>query len=88
MVFDFCTNRWDRYDLLVMPPAFPFGGMENPRLTFVVRITISIHRSHIYTYRPPAWCVVTSPYQMSSPMRSAIVGLVTSSRMPLGVNSS
>jgi aminopeptidase N len=26
---------WDRYDLLVMPPAFPYGGMENPRLTFV-----------------------------------------------------
>jgi aminopeptidase N len=27
--------RWARYDLLVMPPSFPFGGMENPRLTFV-----------------------------------------------------
>jgi leukotriene A-4 hydrolase/aminopeptidase len=27
--------RWDRYDLLVLPPSFPFGGMENPRLTFV-----------------------------------------------------
>ena len=27
--------RWERYDLLVMPPSFPFGGMENPRLTFV-----------------------------------------------------
>jgi aminopeptidase N len=26
--------RWDRYDLLVLPPSFPFGGMENPRLTF------------------------------------------------------
>ena len=26
--------RWGRYDLLVMPPSFPFGGMENPRLTF------------------------------------------------------
>ncbi|MCS6981100.1 MAG: M1 family metallopeptidase [Flavobacteriales bacterium] len=25
---------WDRYDILVMPPAFPFGGMENPCLTF------------------------------------------------------
>lgn len=25
---------WDRYDVLVMPPAFPYGGMENPRLTF------------------------------------------------------
>lgn len=26
--------RWERYDVLVMPPSFPFGGMENPRLTF------------------------------------------------------
>ncbi|HZX97283.1 MAG TPA: leukotriene A4 hydrolase C-terminal domain-containing protein [Myxococcales bacterium] len=26
---------WDRYDILVMPPSFPYGGMENPRLTFV-----------------------------------------------------
>ncbi|XP_052893833.1 leukotriene A-4 hydrolase isoform X1 [Anopheles moucheti] len=26
---------WERYDLLVMPPSFPYGGMENPCLTFV-----------------------------------------------------
>jgi leukotriene-A4 hydrolase len=26
--------RWGRYDVLVMPPSFPFGGMENPMLTF------------------------------------------------------
>jgi leukotriene-A4 hydrolase len=26
--------RWGRYDLLVLPPSFPLGGMENPRLTF------------------------------------------------------
>lgn len=26
---------WERYDILVMPPSFPFGGMENPCLTFV-----------------------------------------------------
>ncbi len=26
--------RWGRYDLLILPPSFPFGGMENPRLTF------------------------------------------------------
>ncbi|MDZ4840061.1 MAG: aminopeptidase, partial [Bacteroidota bacterium] len=26
--------RWDRYDVLVLPGSFPFGGMENPRLTF------------------------------------------------------
>ena len=26
---------WGQYDLLVMPPSFPYGGMENPCLTFV-----------------------------------------------------
>lgn len=26
--------RWGRYDVLVLPPSFPYGGMENPRLTF------------------------------------------------------
>lgn len=26
---------WKQYDLLVMPPSFPFGGMENPCLTFI-----------------------------------------------------
>ena len=27
--------EWGRYDLLVLPPSFPYGGMENPCLTFV-----------------------------------------------------
>ena len=26
--------RWGRYDVLMLPASFPFGGMENPRLTF------------------------------------------------------
>jgi len=26
--------RWGRYDILVLPPSFPFGGMENPNMTF------------------------------------------------------
>ncbi|MEZ5965052.1 MAG: M1 family metallopeptidase [Planctomycetota bacterium] len=30
----FGPYRWGRYEVLVLPPAFPFGGMENPRLTF------------------------------------------------------
>ncbi len=30
----FGAYRWGRYDLLVLPPSFPFGGMENPCLTF------------------------------------------------------
>lgn len=31
----FGEYQWERYDVLVMPPSFPYGGMENPRLTFV-----------------------------------------------------
>lgn len=37
--------RWERYDLLVLPPSFPFGGMENPRLTFVTPTIIAGDRS-------------------------------------------
>ena len=37
--------RWDRYDLLVMPRAFAFGGMENPRLSFISPSTIAGDRS-------------------------------------------
>ena len=32
--------RWDRYDILVLPPSFPYGGMENPRLTFATPTVI------------------------------------------------
>lgn len=41
----FGAYEWDRYDILVMPPSFPFGGMENPRLTFVTPTTIAGDRS-------------------------------------------
>lgn len=37
--------RWDRYDLLVMPRAFAFGGMENPRLSFISPSVIAGDRS-------------------------------------------
>jgi len=37
--------RWGRYDLLVLPPSFPFGGMENPRLTFATPTIIAKDRS-------------------------------------------
>ncbi|MFN3668943.1 MAG: M1 family metallopeptidase [Brevundimonas sp.] len=33
--------RWGRYDLLILPPSFPFGGMENPRLTFATPTIIA-----------------------------------------------
>jgi aminopeptidase N len=37
--------RWGRYDILVCPPSFPFGGMENPRLTFVTPTLIAGDKS-------------------------------------------
>jgi hypothetical protein len=36
---------WGRYDVLVLPPAFPFGGMENPRLTFATPTLLAGDRS-------------------------------------------
>lgn len=36
---------WDRYDMLVLPPAFPYGGMENPRMTFLTPTVIAGDRS-------------------------------------------
>jgi aminopeptidase N len=36
---------WDRYDVLVLPPAFPYGGMENPRLTFATPSVLAGDRS-------------------------------------------
>ena len=32
--------RWERYDLLLLPPSFPYGGMENPRLSFITPTVI------------------------------------------------
>ncbi|GAB3340639.1 M1 family metallopeptidase [Marilutibacter aestuarii] len=32
--------RWGRYDMLVLPPSFPYGGMENPRLSFITPTVI------------------------------------------------
>ncbi|MGB1698536.1 MAG: M1 family metallopeptidase, partial [Nannocystaceae bacterium] len=37
--------QWDRYDVLFLPPAFPFGGMENPRLTFATPTILAGDRS-------------------------------------------
>ena len=36
---------WGRYDLLVLPPSFPFGGMENPRLSFITPSLLAGDRS-------------------------------------------
>ncbi len=41
----FGPYRWGRYDILVLPPSFPFGGMENPRLTFATPTILAGDRS-------------------------------------------
>ncbi|MEM7655995.1 MAG: M1 family metallopeptidase [Bacteroidota bacterium] len=37
--------RWGRYDLIILPASFPFGGMENPRLTFATPTILAGDRS-------------------------------------------
>jgi leukotriene-A4 hydrolase len=39
--------RWGRYDVLVLPPSFPYGGMENPTLTFATPTFITGDRSNV-----------------------------------------
>lgn len=39
--------RWGRYDMLVLPPSFPYGGMENPTLTFLTPTIITGDRSNV-----------------------------------------
>lgn len=39
--------RWGRYDVLVLPPSFPFGGMENPTLTFATSTIITGDKSNV-----------------------------------------
>jgi aminopeptidase N len=41
----FGPYRWGRFDILVAPPSFPLGGMENPRLTFVTSAVIAGDKS-------------------------------------------
>ena len=42
----FGPYQWGRYDLLVLPPSFPFGGMENPTLTFLTPTFIAGDKSN------------------------------------------
>jgi hypothetical protein len=41
----FGPYRWGRYDLLIMPPSAPYGGMENPRLSFITPTVIAGDKS-------------------------------------------
>jgi aminopeptidase N len=41
----FGPYEWERYDMLVLPPSFPYGGMENPRMTFLTPTVLAGDRS-------------------------------------------
>lgn len=41
----FGSYDWDRFDMLVLPPSFPYGGMENPRMTFLTPTLLAGDRS-------------------------------------------
>lgn len=41
----FGAYRWERYDLLILPPSFPYGGMENPRLSFITPTVLAGDKS-------------------------------------------
>ena len=40
---------WGQYNILVLPPAFPFGGMENPLLSFISPTMITGDKSQVHT---------------------------------------
>jgi len=39
---------WGNYSILVLPPSFPFGGMENPLLTFASPTILTGDGSQVY----------------------------------------
>jgi leukotriene-A4 hydrolase len=38
---------WSTYDILINPSSFPYGGMENPNITFVTPTLISYDKSQV-----------------------------------------
>jgi leukotriene A-4 hydrolase/aminopeptidase len=38
---------WERFDMLVLPPSFPYGGMENPRMAFLTPTLLAGDRSQV-----------------------------------------
>ena len=59
---------WGHYDILVLPPSFPFGGMENPNLTFATP-TLLVSTAYrccirrlcsLHLFIPIGWRQVTS----------------------------
>lgn len=40
---------WGRFDMIILPPSFPFGGMENPMLAFMTPTLIAGDKSLVST---------------------------------------
>ena len=58
---------WGKYDVLLLPPSFPYGGMENPTLTFVTPTLLAGDRSlaNVVAHEiAHSWCgnLVTNKY--------------------------
>src|SRR3546814_12350305 len=54
--------RWGRYDVIVLPPSFPFGGMENPELTFATPTIIRSEERRVGTECVSTFRSRWSPY--------------------------
>lgn len=70
--------RWGRYDVLCMPPSFPYGGMENPCLTFVTPTLLAGDRSLADVRFCFLFIVIVSRLLLHGPNRSFFISIVRS----------
>ena len=87
----FGPYRWGRYDILVLPPSFPYGGMENPRMTFATPTVVIGDKSLRWLPwsrrdRPaPTWgSAISRASDRRTPSRSRPNGSGLRSRSPSG----
>ena len=62
---------WDRYDMIVLPPSFPYGGMANPRVTFFPPPLLAGDRSLVDVLAhelPPPWALAPEMVLLGEPM--------------------
>ncbi len=62
--------RWDRYDILVLPPSFPFGGMENPKLSFLTPTVLTGDRALVV---PSHSCLACQQFPALVTMEGTVV---------------
>lgn len=78
---------WGEYNVLILPPSFPYGGMENPIFTFATPSIISKVRSILYAI--VRWTMINSSLRtvrtsMSLHTNWLTAGVVTWLLMPHG----